>query len=149
MSVAQSWPWGSQSANKQTLYFISMFLLPFSTSKQISAIGIISRPISSHNHNATDKAIAMDRYQSYFRKLNNLFFGKPESAAKADQKVYPLLIYHFYIPAGIYLRKVNKRNTRTRCEICSEVNNKNIRTTPLASLLLSLLLTLNIFHPLF
>ena len=22
-------------------------------------------------------------------------------------------------PAGIYLRKVNNRNTRTRCEICS------------------------------
>ena len=42
MSVAQSCPWGSQSANKkkfeQTLYFVSMFLLPFSTSKQISAV---------------------------------------------------------------------------------------------------------------
>ena len=34
-------------------------------------------------------------------------------------------------PAGIYLPKVNNRNTRTRCEICS------------------LLLTLNIFHTLF
>ena len=27
----------------------------------------------------------------------------------------------FLIPAGIYLLKVNKRNTRTRCEICSKL----------------------------
>ena len=27
-------------------------------------------------------------------------------------------------PAGIYLVKVNKRNTRTRCEICSKVTKK-------------------------
>ena len=27
-------------------------------------------------------------------------------------------------PAGIYLLKVNKRNTRTRCEICSKVNKR-------------------------
>ena len=26
-----------------------------------------------------------------------------------------------YIPAGIYLLKVNNRNTRTRCEICSKL----------------------------
>ena len=28
------------------------------------------------------------------------------------------------IPVGIYLRKVNYRNTRTRCEICSELTVK-------------------------
>ena len=26
-----------------------------------------------------------------------------------------------HIPAGIYLLKVNSRNTRTRCEICSKL----------------------------
>ena len=31
--------------------------------------------------------------------------------------------------ANIYLFKVNNRNTRKRCEICSKVNNKNTRTT--------------------
>ena len=30
----------------------------------------------------------------------------------------------FYSPAGIYLLKVNNRNTRTRCEICSELTIK-------------------------
>ena len=58
-----------------------------------------------------------------------------------------------YIPAVNYMFKVNKRNTRTRCEICSKltmktpelrqnilkVNNKDTRTT-----LLSISLTLNI-----
>ena len=28
------------------------------------------------------------------------------------------------LPAGIYLLKVNNRNTRTRCEICSELTLK-------------------------
>ena len=33
------------------------------------------------------------------------------------------------IPAGIYLLKVNNRNTRTRCEICSKLTiNRNTRT---------------------
>ena len=34
-----------------------------------------------------------------------------------------LLFYRLY-PAGIYLLKVNNRNTRTRCEICSKLTIK-------------------------
>ena len=30
----------------------------------------------------------------------------------------------YYHPAGIYLLKVNNRNTRTRCEICSKLTIK-------------------------
>ena len=33
-----------------------------------------------------------------------------------SNKISPCIIY--YHPAGIYLPKVNNRNTRTRCEIC-------------------------------
>ena len=29
-----------------------------------------------------------------------------------------------HVPAGIYLLKVNNRNTRTRCEICSKLTIK-------------------------
>ena len=29
--------------------------------------------------------------------------------------------YFHFNPAGIYLLKVNNRNTRTRCEICSKL----------------------------
>ena len=39
------------------------------------------------------------------------------------------------ILAGIYLFKVNSRNTRTWCEIYSIVNNKDFRTSPITSFL--------------
>ena len=48
------------------------------------------------------------------------------------------------LPADIYLVKVNSRNTRTRCEICSTLAIKIPEWY-----LVSLLLTLNIFHTLF
>ena len=35
-----------------------------------------------------------------------------------------LFIGKLSIPAGIYLLKVNNRNTRTRCEICSKLTNR-------------------------
>ena len=43
----------------------------------------------------------------------------------------------------IYLLKVNNRNTRTRCEICSKLL---IKTLVFVVVLVSILLTLNIFH---
>ena len=33
-------------------------------------------------------------------------------------------------PVGIYMFKVNNRGTRSRCEKCSKLNNKDNRTTP-------------------
>ena len=53
--------------------------------------------------------------------------------------------YYTVDPADIYMLKVNKRSTRTRCEICSKFNNNHTKTTP-GVVLISLLLTLNIFH---
>ena len=44
--------------------------------------------------------------------------------------------------AGNYMFKVSNRNIRTRCEICS-------RSDAIGVILVSLLLTLNIFHTLF
>ena len=71
-------------------------------------------------------------------------------------------------PAGIYLLKVNNKNTRIRCEICSKLiiktpeRRQNGQTHSNKSsanclsvfdhfgvVLVSLLLTLNIFHTLF
>ena len=48
-------------------------------------------------------------------------------------------------PVGIYAFKVNNRNTRTRFEICSKLTIKTSERRHLVSLLL----TLNIFHALF
>ena len=50
--------------------------------------------------------------------------------------------FYAWAPAGIYLLKVNNRNTRTRCEICSKLTLK-------IPVLVTLLLILNIFHNLF
>ena len=52
----------------------------------------------------------------------------------------------WYLLSGIYLLKSNYRSTRTRCEICSKL----IIKTPVRPgvVLLSLSLTLNIFHTL-
>ena len=53
------------------------------------------------------------------------------------------------IPVGIYLLQVNSRNTGTRCEICSKLTIKTPERRQYAIIvfcLVSLLLTLNIFH---
>ena len=60
--------------------------------------------------------------------------------------IYPLKIKFWAktvwsIPAGIYLLKVNNRNTRIRCEIYYQ-------NDAISLVLVSLLLTLNIFHTL-
>ena len=44
-------------------------------------------------------------------------------------------------PVGNYMFKVNNRNSRTRCEICSKLT--------ITTVLVFLILTLNIFHSLF
>ena len=51
-------------------------------------------------------------------------------------------------PAGNYIFKVNNRNTRTRCEICSKLTIKASERRHWVALM-SLLLTLNIFHTFF
>ena len=50
-------------------------------------------------------------------------------------------------PSGDYLFKVNNRNTRKRCETCPKLTMKTSERCSVV--LVSLLLTLNIFHNLF
>ena len=49
---------------------------------------------------------------------------------------------------GIYLLVVNNRNIKTRCELCSRLTTKTPENA-IGVVLVSLLLTLNIFHTLF
>ena len=44
------------------------------------SIGSISMPISSRHHNTTNQAIAVERYQSYFKNLDYFFTGKQQTA---------------------------------------------------------------------
>ena len=74
---------------EQTLHFVSVgFFCRFNKQANIRcSIGSISRPISSRDHNAIDQAIAMDRYQRYFRKLDNSFSEKQQGAVRTDNKI--------------------------------------------------------------
>ena len=58
------------------------------------------------------------------------------------------LLEHLLISysAGIYFLKVNNRNTRVSCEICSQLTTKTQNDT-IGVFLVSLLLTLHIFKP--
>ena len=66
-----------------------------------------------------------------------------------------LLLYNIHhsirppqlIPTGNYMFKVNNRHTRTTSEICSKLTIKTPNDTK-GAVLVSLLLTLNIFHSL-
>ena len=82
-----------RSFNK--LYFF-FFIAAFERKANIHfSIDSISRTISLEDHNSTDQAIAMDRYQSDFRKLDNFFSGKQQAVVKTDRKIYSLLVYDF------------------------------------------------------
>ena len=55
------------------------------------------------------------------------FIGHGVAGASSTRNVLlilPCIFMIFTIPAGIYLLKVNNRNTRTRCEICSKLTIK-------------------------
>ena len=81
----------------QTLHFVFFSDVVDKQANIHYSINSISRPISSHDHNSTDQAIAMDRYQSGFRKLDSFFSGKQQAAVKIDQTNYSLLIYDFFL----------------------------------------------------
>ena len=83
--------------------FFSVFIVVFNRQGNIScSIGSISRPIFSRDHNATNQAIAMDTYQSYYRKLDNFFSEKQQGAVRTDQKIYSLLVYDFCMVLRIF-----------------------------------------------
>ena len=49
---------------------------------------------------------------------------KSNSLTRFVTDIYLIVTKFCYFPAGIYLLKVNKRNTRTRCEKCSKLTVK-------------------------
>ena len=75
------------------IFCFNVFIAVFDKQANICcSTGSILTPISSHNHNATDQAIEMDRYQSYIRKRDNFFSGKQQGAVRTDQNIFSLLI---------------------------------------------------------
>ena len=89
----------------------------------------INKNISFYKENRITGNNANLKEQKFIRKIQNFSFDLVFKYVNAS-----------ITPAGIYLLKVNNRNTRTRCEICSkltvkipEQRNKDTRTTPMAS----------------
>ena len=89
---------------EQTLHLVWVLLRPFSE-KQVNAqcgIGIISMLISSHIHNAANRAIAKKSWQSYFEIFEVLFSTKQQGAIKAEWKIYYYIFYHLCIMVTIF-----------------------------------------------
>ena len=64
-----------------------------------------------------------------FARLLNVFLFKCSSCLWQSQKIYRRWMQMAWVspgcnPAGKYVFKVNNRNTRTRCEICSKITIK-------------------------
>ena len=57
--------------------------------------------------------------------VRSVYYGK-ESISYLGRKIWDILPdnYKTIDPVGIYQLKVNNRNTRTRCEICSKLTIK-------------------------
>ena len=72
-------------------------------------------------------------YKAFYKALKISLFRK-DSTSHLNQQLEIIIKTSHITPVGIYLLKVNIRNSRTRCEFWFKVNN---------------MLTLNIFHTLF
>ena len=65
-------------------------------------IGSISMLISSHIHNAANRTIAKNSWQTFFEKFEALFSGKQQGAISTDWKIYLCIFYHFCIMVTIF-----------------------------------------------
>ena len=65
-------------------------------------IGSISMLIPSHIHNAANRAIAKNSWQSYFKKFEVLFSRKQQGAIRTDWNIYSCILYHLCIMVTIF-----------------------------------------------
>ena len=73
-----------------------------------------------------DSSVQLCAHITFFpNKLQSCFWSKVALSFKRDSAFRASLIrLNKILPADIYLLKVNNRNTRTRCEICSKLTIK-------------------------
>ena len=82
-------------------FCVSVFIVVFDKQANICySIGSISRLISSHKNNVTDRAMVMYIYQSYFKKLDHFLSGKQEGTVRTEQKIYFLFFNNFCMVHG-------------------------------------------------
>ena len=66
-----------------------------------------------------DTNIEEKSVQIYFSNIQHIFW-------QGDSYYWTNVTTYFFPAAGIYLLKFNDRNTRTRCEMCSELTIKTL-----------------------
>ena len=81
-------------------------------------------------------------------KIDEKILKELKSIGGQLPRLHELAKVHTNNPVVVFLLKVNKRNTRTRCQICSKLTIKTPEQVNVV-VLVSLLLTLIIFHTLF
>ena len=84
---------------EQTLHLVWVVLWPL-FEKQVNVqcgSGSISRLISTHIHNAANRAITKNSWQNYFKKFEVLFSRKQQGAIRTDCKIYSWIFYHLCI----------------------------------------------------
>ena len=89
---------------EQTLHGAWVLLWPF-FEKQVNVqcgIGSIAMLISSHIHNAANRAIANNSWQSYFKKFEVLFSRKQQGTIRTDLKIYSCIFYHLCIMVTVF-----------------------------------------------
>ena len=65
-------------------------------------IGSISMLLYSHIHNAANRAITKNCWQSYFKKFEVFFSRKQQGAIRTDWKIYSCIFYHLCIMVTIF-----------------------------------------------
>ena len=83
---------------EQTWHLVGVLLWLF-FEKQVNVlwgIGSISMLTSSNIHNATNRTIAKNIWQSYFKKFEVFFSEKQQGAIRTDWKIYSCILYHLF-----------------------------------------------------
>ena len=96
--------------------------------------------MSSHSPRCWSKGTMNEHFHSSSFKFLFLLPAQDNCFLHAN-----VTVRHYYTN-GIYLLKVNNKNTRTRCQICSKLT---IKAPEHDVDLVSLLLTLNVFYTMF
>ena len=82
---------------------LSTFMAVFEKQVNIQCgIGSISTLISSHIHNAANRTIAKNSWQSYFKKIEVFFSRKQQGTIRTDWKIYSCIFYHLCIMVTIF-----------------------------------------------
>ena len=103
---------GNKETNKQKQKWNVLYShgngVTYIESKSLTSCKLIKTP-----QNYEEISLSFDEVNKTMQKTSGVKLSHHFPLSKHNQMIF--------IPAGMYLLKVNNRNTRTRCEICSKL----------------------------